>query len=348
MTTEGITPRKLEILVVERDLRAGSEICDAVRECGFSVAGAVSCLDRGLEVLDLRRVDGAIVDVNLDDAVSSPLCAELARRQVPYCFLNGRNGAAIPADVRHTPVIAKRCDAAQLKSALDTMMRTPPVPVPATRGNRLLNGLADADRATIDPLLQSVRLRRGQVLQADTTPEGRVIFPMTAVISLDVEANGRRIQAALVGPEGIVGAEVLFGVHAATRAVVLFEGDAWCAGVDDVARLVAANPALRSRLLESVNGLVVQVSRTLLATGHGTIEQRVARFLLMAAARIDATEIPITHSALADALGVRRAGVTVALHVLEGRQAVRSERKRVRILERAVLAEAAGGFYGSE
>lgn len=351
VTSEGIAFRKPEILVVEDNFLTASEICDAVRDCGFNVAGAVSRVDRGLEVLANRRVDGAIVDINLDDTFSYPLCAELERRHVPYCFLTGYDHSVIPSDFRHTPVIAKPCDAAQLKSALDTMLRTPTTPaapVRSTRGNYLLSGLADAEHAAIDPLLEPVRFRAGEVLQADGMPDGHVVFPETAVISLEVEANGRRIQAALVGREGVIGADVLFGAHAATRAVVQFEGDAWRAPVGDIDRLLTANPALRNRLQESVNGLVAQISRTLLSTGHATIEQRVARFLLMAAERIDAAEIPITHGTLAEVLGVRRAGVTVALHVLEGRQAVRSERKRVRILDHAALATAAGGFYRGE
>jgi CRP-like cAMP-binding protein len=216
------------------------------------------------------------------------------------------------------------------------------------RGNRLLDGLTAAERATIDPVLEPVRLRMGQVLEAEGMPEGHVVFPRTAVVSLGIEANGRRIQAAMVGGEGMVGAAALLGARGDTRAVVQFEGDAWRAPVADLAPMLTTNPALRDRWQEAVNSLLRQLSRTLLATGHATIEQRVARFLLMAADRIDATDVPITHGALAETLGVRRAGVTVALHMLEGKQAVRSGRKRVRILDRAALTAAAGGFYRGE
>ena len=350
-TSEGLETRKPEILVVEDNFLTASEICDAVRDCGFSVAGAVGRLKRSLEFLAERHVDGAIVDINLDDTNSYPLCVELERRKVPYCFLTGYDRSIIPSDFRHTPVLSKPCDATQLKSALDTLLRRPPPaaePPRAARGNRLLDGLASADRAAIDPCLKPVRLSAGQVLELNGTPQAQIFFPETAVISLEVDSNGRRIQAALVGREGVVGAAALVGARVGNRAVVQIEGNAWSASVDDIARQLAANPGLRNRLEEAVNGLVMQLSRTLLATGHATIEQRVARFLLMATERINATDVPITHGMLADTLGVRRAGVTVALHVLEGKQAVRSERKRVRVLDRAALSEAAGGFYHGE
>jgi CRP-like cAMP-binding protein len=218
----------------------------------------------------------------------------------------------------------------------------------AGRGNRLLDGLVEVGGAPIDPWLKQVRLRAGQILEQEELPAAQVIFPETAIVSLEVESNGRRIQAALVGHEGVVGAADLVGARAGNRAVVQFEGDAWAAPVADIARCLALNPGLRDRVQEAVNGQMMQLSRTLLATGHATIEQRVARFLLMAAQRIDATSIPITHGTLAGTLGVRRAGVTVALHLLEGKQAVRSERKCVRILDRTALVAAAGGFYRGE
>jgi hypothetical protein len=62
--------------------------------------------------------------------------------------------------------------------------------------------------------------------------------------------------------------------------------------------------------------------------------------------RIQDDELPITHESLAMMLGVRRAGVTVALHELEGRGLIRSLRGRILILDRTGLQLAASGFYG--
>jgi DNA-binding transcriptional MocR family regulator len=62
--------------------------------------------------------------------------------------------------------------------------------------------------------------------------------------------------------------------------------------------------------------------------------------------RVPQDDLLITHEFLALLLGVRRQGVTVALHELEGRGLIRSTRSHVRILDRDGLLQAANGFYG--
>ena len=91
---------------------------------------------------------------------------------------------------------------------------------------------------------------------------------------------------------------------------------------------------------------MVQGSQTALANGRGRLDERLARWLLMWHDRLESNEFPTTHELLALLLGVRRAGVTVALHELEGRGLIRSLRGRIRIVDRLGLQLAASGFYG--
>ena len=86
---EQATGQRPEILIVEDNFLTASEVSDIVRDCGYGVAGTVARVNRGLDLLAERPVDGAIVDINLDGTYSFPLCAELDRRKVPFCFLTG-------------------------------------------------------------------------------------------------------------------------------------------------------------------------------------------------------------------------------------------------------------------
>ena len=80
-------------------------------------------------------------------------------------------------------------------------------------------------------------------------------------------------------------------------------------------------------------------------TAH--LDERLARWLLMCHDRIDGDEIRMTHEFLSIMPGVRRAGVTVGTHILEGRGLIRATRGCIHILDRAGLEGAANGFYGA-
>ena len=104
-------------------------------------------------------------------------------------------------------------------------------------------------------------------------------------------------------------------------------------------------PVMGEVLSAAVMLLLGQVARTAHANAHGCVLERVARWLLGAHDRTDADELLVTHDTLSRMLGVRRVGVTNALHVLEGDRLVQARRGRVRVLDRAGLILVANGLY---
>jgi CRP-like cAMP-binding protein len=90
---------------------------------------------------------------------------------------------------------------------------------------------------------------------------------------------------------------------------------------------------------------MIQVAATALTNGRYEIGQRLARWLLMCQDRLG-DQLPLTHDFLALMLGVRRPGVTSAMHVLEGEQLIYAERGLIRIRSRQRLEEYAGAAYG--
>ncbi|MBS0523404.1 MAG: helix-turn-helix domain-containing protein [Proteobacteria bacterium] len=348
------TGHRPEILIVEDNFLTASELSDIVRDCGYGVAGTVARVNRGLELLDQKPVDGAIIDINLDGTYSFPLCAELERRHVPYCFLTGYPTSIIPPDFSRTRLLTKPADRDQIRLALTSLLKEraerpelrpqPMVERGFDRGNAMLQGLDAASWTAIQPHLEHVRLGIGDVLEEAGHRPAWFHFPITAAVSLEAGVAKQRMQVALVGREGMVGACLLLGGVAANRAVVQFEGASWRVPADALADCLEQHRDLHRALLRGVNAFIARVSLTALANGQGTIEQRLARWLLTAADRLDTDALAITHDTLSQVLGVRRAGVTVALHMLEGKHAVRSARRRVRILDRDRLTLAAGPY----
>jgi DNA-binding FadR family transcriptional regulator len=88
------------------------------------------------------------------------------------------------------------------------------------------------------------------------------------------------------------------------------------------------------------------MAHTALANGRHTLSQRLARWLLMSQDRLERNEIPLTHEFLSLMLGVRRPGVTEALHMLEGEHIIKAVRGSITILDREKLERVAADSYG--
>jgi CRP-like cAMP-binding protein len=229
--------------------------------------------------------------------------------------------------------------------ATSSSKEPPPQPGSALeRGNTLLKSLDESAWTAIEPHLEHGPLTAGELLEERGTRAKHLYFPITGAVSLEANADSRRMQLALVGREGIIGTSLLLEDVATHRAVVQFRGTAWRVRADELATCVENSRALQRQLLRGVNAFIDHLSLTAMANVQGTIEQRLARWLLTAAERLDTDVLAITHETVSHVLGVRRAGVTTALHKLEGKSALRSERGHVRILARELLIVAAGPY----
>ena len=92
---------------------------------------------------------------------------------------------------------------------------------------------------------------------------------------------------------------------------------------------------------------VVQLGATALAGGRYPIVNRIARWICMVQDRVDEAKISVTQEQIAERLGVRRPGVTLALDRLASSGSIQSERGRISVLNRETLEGQAGGCYGT-
>jgi CRP-like cAMP-binding protein len=215
-------------------------------------------------------------------------------------------------------------------------------------GNQLLDRLPLRAVRNLGPALEHVALKCGELLYGSSRPAEHLYFPVDSLISLvGQDRRGRRLALHAVGREGMVGAAGILGLTDSSsfiEAEVEISGSAWRLAVGDLNQLLADHPHLRSHLLQRVQSIMDEIVQTAIATGHATIEQRVARWLLLAASRTGNHQLHVTHQRLSEILAVRRSGVTVALHVLEGFGAIKCCRELVRIADRDRLQKAANGF----
>jgi CRP-like cAMP-binding protein len=247
------------------------------------------------------------------------------------------------------PVAAARAPLARVSSTMpDSESLTRPSPLRLPCANHLLQLLSAEDAGLVPTALESMQLDVGRVLYAPGQPVRHVYFVESGLVSIVGANKGRRrMEVGMVGFEGMTSLEVVLGGDvAAHEALVQSSGSALRLSSAALRDAIRQSRSLHDILLRFVHAFMVQGSHAAIAAGRARIDERLSRGLLMWHDRIRDAELFVTHEFLALLMGVRRQGVTVALHELEGKGLIRSVRNRVRIIDRAGLERTANGFYG--
>ena len=214
--------------------------------------------------------------------------------------------------------------------------------------NKLLTSLSQADMALIQPLLMWGELPARTVIETRDRPVERVHFLESGILSIIASASGnRQVEIGIVGREGMSGMACILGAgQSPNTAVIQLSGSSLSIDCADFKGILTKSRSLQSLFNRFFQSFFIQVSQTALATGKGNVEQRLARWLIMAYDRGDSESLPLTHEFLSVMLGVRRAGVTVALHNLEGEGFIRATRGVITITDVEALIAYTDGLYG--
>lgn len=221
-------------------------------------------------------------------------------------------------------------------------------PKDAMSSNKLLSRLSRADLRLLGRHLKAVDLPVRTRLEARNKRVEHVYFLEKGLAS--VVANGEHaIEVGMIGREGMTGLSVVLDGDVTKRAVhetfMQIGGNGQRMSAGNLREAIDESVSLHRALLRYVHEFMMQTTQTALANGRSKIEERLARWLLMAADRTDSSELPLTHEFLAIMLGVRRAGVTVALQGLERTGLIAYRRRVIAILDREALEKGSNGTY---
>ncbi len=214
--------------------------------------------------------------------------------------------------------------------------------------NRLLMSLASDDREAIVALCEPVALELKQVIETSDEAIEHVYFLESGLISVIAQSEPQRlVEVGLIGNEGMTGMGIVLGDDlAVNRCIVQGMGEALRLAPAALRGAMEASLTIRPVFLRFVQSFLSQASQTALSNGRASLEERLARWILMSSDRMESLELIMTHDFLSVMLGVRRPGVTVALHILEGQGLIRASRNHIAILDRAGLLLIADGSYG--
>jgi CRP-like cAMP-binding protein len=175
-----------------------------------------------------------------------------------------------------------------------------------------------------------------------------VYFMETGIASVvAVQPDETRVEIGLIGSEGMSGSAVVLGGDQSPHSTYIqVAGEAQRIGADELRKAMQASDPLRRLLLKFVQAFMVQTAQTAIANARAHIDQRLARWILMAQDRTRDKTLPLTHEFLALMLGVRRAGVTEALQSLKRRKLIETGRNQITVLNRKGIKRTAGSSYG--
>jgi len=221
--------------------------------------------------------------------------------------------------------------------------------VGAHLSNRLLASLSPGDFSLIAPMLIPTALPKRRVLQVRGQPIEYVYFLASGLASVVIGMDSNTgIEVGVVGREGVTGISLIMGASSSPYdAFMQATGSGWQLSAADLKQVMVASRTLQEKFILFCHTQCVQMAYTILANGRYTLSQRLARWLLMAQDRVDSGTVPLTHGFLSVMLGVRRAGVTVALNNLEKADLIRTKRGAIWIENREGLKAVAKGSYGA-
>ena len=184
--------------------------------------------------------------------------------------------------------------------------------------NRILSGLAAADLALLEPHLQPVELSVHRALDGRNRRIDHVYFIEVGFASVVADGSSKpSIEVGIIDREEPI----------------------------NCGRPTSAANSLHRAMLHYAHAYLLQTTSTAVANARSKIEQRLARWLLMAHDRIDGDRLPLTHEFLSLMLGVRRSGVTTALQALERKGLISRNRANILVLDRKGLEKQANGTY---
>ena len=163
-----------------------------------------------------------------------------------------------------------------------------------------------------------------------------VYFPTAGAIStVATTSAGESVEVYLAGREGFSGVAALFNLPEMAHGVVVqVAGRGYRMRASAFRNAVHTMPAFRELIYRTIYLRMVLATQSVLCNRLHEVEQRLARWLLTLADRVESEQVQVTQEYIAEMLGARRSTVTVAAGVLQQRGLISYSRGKVVILDR--------------
>jgi CRP-like cAMP-binding protein len=231
-----------------------------------------------------------------------------------------------------------------VKRRLSSANRRPPAKIE----NALLAALPRDEYNRLAPALDVIPLKLKVVLHNPGEAIQHVYFPGGGFLSLlTVLEDGNLVEVATIGREGMAGVSAAWdGGVVPFTTMVQAEMDTCYRMTADVFRREMDRRGKFAELLGRYSqALVGFIMQSTACNAVHTVEQRLARWLLLAQDRVGKNEFPLTQEFVAMMLAASRPTVTVVAGTLQRAGLIKYRHGRVTIVDREALEEASCECY---
>lgn len=218
---------------------------------------------------------------------------------------------------------------------------------PVPLNNQLLSALTPGEYALLFPYLERVWFDGGRVLYEAGSAIKYAYVPLSGVVSLlATTEDGRMIEIAVVGNEGVIGLPIVLGVFSTPyRALVQIKGSAMRIRADALRRQFNRGSQLQVVLLGYIHTRLTQVSQALVCNHFHTVEQRFSSWLLTTKDRVHTNRLHLTQQHISDILGTPRTNVTMCASVFQHNKFIQCTRGQITIIDQQGLETCACECY---
>jgi CRP-like cAMP-binding protein len=209
--------------------------------------------------------------------------------------------------------------------------------------NQLLAALRPSDWTTLHRDAEHVRWSAGHTFTRPGDIVTSLFFPTSGIVSVIISLEtGESLDIAAVGTEGVIGIGAILQMQPAPFEYrVQVECTGYRIAAEPFERAFATSDAIRRVMLVYIGRIILRAERGALCNRFHTRDRRLARWLLVLAAKSGQRSLYLTHDGIAQMVGGPRPAVTAALRVLRERGAITYSRGRIDITSEERLAECA-------
>ncbi len=112
------------VFLVEDEVMIRMMVADMLEELGYTIAAETGEINEAIKLVQITDFDFAILDVNVNGKVISPVAELIKARNLPFIFATGYGSSGLPEEYRDRPALQKPFQLETLAKTIDRTLKS--------------------------------------------------------------------------------------------------------------------------------------------------------------------------------------------------------------------------------